>query len=216
MTTTVDDANSNRAGGYFTLSFVDDSETIVISANESAADLKTKLQSLSQVRGTVEVEREDSSIDEENDGIYIARRTWTVTFIDINGDVPLLVASTDDLLPGTSLVISETTKGAGLPLHAIIDDVEEGRYYLARVAAVNSVGTGPWTQAPISRRARSVPDVPVATAKVLSNTETALTFTQPDSRGDGIDHYKVEWNSELDGSFGTSKVVRIRINTRPS
>ena len=204
-----DDAN-NDVGGFFTLSFDDASETVVIATNESAADLKTKLQSLSHVQGTVEVEREDSTIDEDNN---IARRTWSVLFGDNHGDVPLLVANTDDLSPGTSLVISETTKGVGLPLHAIIDDLEEGQYYLARVAAFNSVGSGPWAQAPILRRARSVPDVPVTTAKILSNTETALTFTQPDSRGDDIDHYKVEWNSEIDGSFGTSKVVRIRINT---
>ena len=46
----------NSVGGYFTLSFLD-LETVVISANESATDLKTKLQSLSHVRGSVEVER---------------------------------------------------------------------------------------------------------------------------------------------------------------
>ena len=205
--------DGNGIDGYFTLSFVDDSETIVISAKESAADLKTKLQSLSHVRGTVEVEREDSFDEDSNDNIS-ERRIWLVAFVGNTGDVPLLLANTDDLSPGNALVVSERTKGAGLPMHAIIDDLEEGRYYVARVAAVNSVGSGPWAQAPSVRRARSVPEAPAATAKVLSNAETALAFNQPNSRGDEIDRYKVEWNSEADGSFGTSKVVRIRIDTK--
>jgi len=211
---TASGGDASGIGGYFTLSFVDDSETIVISADESAADLKTKLQSLSHVRGKVEVERVDTSVGVGEDKNNSGRRKWLVTFVGNDGDVPLLVANADDLQDASSgtpsLVIKETTKGAALPTHVIIDGLEEGRYFLARVAAVNSVGSGPWAQDPNMRRSRSVPKAPLATGKVLSNVETALTFTVPDSRGDEIDKYLVEWNSEDDG-FGTSKVVRIRI-----
>ena len=192
----------NSVGGYFTLSFVDDLEAVVISADESAADLKTKLQSLSHVRGNVEVERIDTSTSNE-------QRQWLVTFVGRNyGDVPLLVANTDDLSgSGSTLVVNETTKGSGLAMHVIVDDLEEGQYYSARVVARNKVGSGAWTEAQIPRKARSVPEAPAATVSVLSNTETAVSFTEPES---GIDRYKVEWSGEE--SFGRGKVVRLRIS----
>ena len=92
-----------------------------------------------------------------------------VTFAGLNdGDVPLLVANTDDLSGSGSTVVTEI-KGAGLAMHVIVDDLEEGKYYYARVAAANGVGRGAWTEAPSPRRARSVPLAPSATVQSLSN-----------------------------------------------
>ena len=125
-----------------------------------------------------------------------------------DGDVPLLVA-TDDL-SGSTLVVTETIKGVGLSLNVLFDAVEEGQFYSARVAAVNSVGRGAWAEAPSPRRARSVPEAPVATVSALSQTEMAVSFTEPDSGGDDIDLYKVEWAASSE--FGTGKVVKIRIS----
>ena len=79
------------------------------------------------------------------------------------------------------------------------------------MAAVNSVGRGAWTEAPSPKRARSVPEAPQAAARVLSQTETAITFSQPYFRGDDIDRYKIEWTGEE--SFGRGKVMKIRIST---
>ncbi|KAL3663536.1 hypothetical protein V7S43_011423 [Phytophthora oleae] len=77
-----------------------------ISFNADAATMKTALEAMALVRGTVQVKQSDPSPQ--------FGYTWTITFMDYNGDVPMLRVT--NLLGGTGSTISvrEVRKGNAL------------------------------------------------------------------------------------------------------
>ena len=76
------------------------------------------------------------------------------------------------------------------------DDLEPGTRYYYTLAAMNSMGLGPWSVAASAMVAAGTPEAPVLTAVATGATSIQLTWTVPESNGSTITDYNlVMWDS---------------------
>ena len=179
--------------GSFQLSFGTISQNVVIYSDESTEDFKTKLQSLSGV-GRVSIE---STIPPERFG-----RVWLITFLSNSGDVPLLKhhGVADLSGSGISLSIYEKAKGTHGQHHIVVDGLDEGKTYAARISAENEAGTGLSNDQilgvyPMARSVSSPPGPPMLELGIVTNSRADVKFTEPPSNGSKILSYKFEWTT---------------------
>lgn len=211
-------ADSDDASGYFELSLGKSSHSIKIWTNESSKDFEVKLQSLPDIIGNVHVTRETLSPTEDDKYGY----SWIVTFTGNCGDVRSLehrgLAQLEGY--GVAIQIREVVKGRDLDHHIVVPNLEANRSYVARVAAINSVGQGPFTTAvqslgsgvvPFSRHLAVEPSQPEIYTSAISDRQVRVDFDPPVLSGSSaVDQYKVEWTSTE--AFGTKQVVKISLS----
>ncbi|KAF1787207.1 Immunoglobulin-like fold [Phytophthora cactorum] len=106
----------------------------VINFDDTAADVRTKLQSLATV-GRLNVTRSENSD---------FGATWTITFLSNMGDLPPLVVYDKTLLKGTgvNVAVQEIVKGVDVALETIIEGLDPGQDYYVRAFARNENGYG--------------------------------------------------------------------------
>jgi hypothetical protein len=173
--------------GTFELSFGASSFTVVIDFDESDDDLKTKLESSPLMNG-VAVEKLPPPPSK-----YGCR--WIITFHGNLGDVPLLRHNGMTNLSGSniSLNIMEKVKGSLDPQHIYVGSLEAGRMYVARIAAGNDAGYGPYTS--VARVASTPPESPSLSLGSVTKSKATLHYSEPNSNGSSISSYKFEWTS---------------------
>jgi hypothetical protein len=180
-----------------------DTTQITLYYSVSGEDLQSALESLHTI-GIVKVDRKSIEFGFE----------WTVSFASNAGNLPLLSVNGDQLL-GTnpSIEVVEQTKGAYLDSHLVLTGLPLDRY-AARVSAFNKAGSGADT---LEKQATGTGVVPftitnsrppstISTASLvleaISSSEVMVKFTPPESNGEPITKYLLEWTSDED--FGTS------------
>jgi titin len=149
-----------------------------------------------------------------------------------NGEVGLawLAPASDGGNPVTDYVIQYKTADEAVWSHSLelgsnatvatIKDLANGTVYAFRVAAVNAIGVGPWsneaTAAPDASLANT-PGQPTAVTPTAGNTQVGLTWTAPaDDGGSPVTDYVVQhradgdatWQSALIGSTATRYTVK--------
>ena len=82
-----------------------------------------------------------------------------------------------------------------------ITGLSNGTAYAVRVRAVNSVGTGGWSDA-ATVILLGVPDAPSGLLLEPGDGEIVASWTAPDDRGNEITGYDVEWTLATDTAFG--------------
>ena len=87
--------------------------------------------------------------------------------------------------------------------------VAPGKDYHARVAAVNSVGTGSFTASGMTRAASPPSMNDNVSVKALSDQEISVDFGEALKNGDTIDKYRIEYTNEE--NFGAKEQIRLRI-----
>lgn len=95
----VQNITHNHTGGTFTVSFVGSAESVAIDWNAIASVVDTALIALTGITAVSVVEN--------------ATGDWDITFDDPgSSDLPLLVIETDSLTGGSTIDVTEVTKGA--------------------------------------------------------------------------------------------------------
>ena len=188
-------SEENDLGGTFELSLGTSSDKVVFSFDESAADFATKLQSSSLISSV--------SVDKMQP-MSTYGCIWTITFLSNLGDVPLLQHNGLLNLHGTnvSLSITEKTKGSLGPQHVVVNNLEEGQMYAARIAAGNEAGFGPYTS--VARVASSPPENPSLSLGIVTKSSAEIIYTEPNPNGSSIESYKFEWTSSSFESLTTA------------
>ncbi|KAL7442689.1 hypothetical protein ACHAXH_009869 [Discostella pseudostelligera] len=202
-------SDDDDVSGSFELSFGAISQNVIVYSNESAEDFNVKLQSLSGV-GRVSVE---STNPPNRFG-----RAWLITFLSNSGDVPLLRHhGTADLLGSdVTLSIREKVKGTHGRHHILIDGLDEGNTYSARISAENEAGIGLSTSSqvlgvfPMARSVSSPPGSPILELGTVTKSQANVIFTEPPSNGNNIFSYKFEWTTA--SSFNTSARANIKVS----
>ncbi|KAL7554112.1 hypothetical protein ACHAWF_017504 [Thalassiosira exigua] len=206
-------SDENNLGGSFEISLGTVTQKVIIYADESAADLTSKLQSLAGI-GRIKVDLMEPPTN------YFGR-VWLVTYLTNSGDVPLLRHGGTSQLQGTgvSLNVREKVKGTQGQQHVVVTGLEEGGVYAARIYAENEAGVGPSTtesQAlgggvhPMARSLSSPPGPPFLEAGIVTNSQAEVKLVEPSSNGDEISSYKLEWTTS--NSFGTSTQVNAQVS----
>ena len=105
--------------------------------------------------------------------------------------------------------------GTSTTTSATVTGLTNGTAYMFRVAAINSVGIGTYSNE-VTETPRAVPSAPTGVAGVPGNVQVALTWTAPAANGSAITDYMVEfktvaaatWSTFADGtSTATSATV---------
>jgi len=182
-------------GGFYSLSFRNE-RTKYLAFDAAARDVEVALEELSTV-GDVTVVR---SLMDENRGFV-----WTVSFLTELGNVDMILFDNYDmtgtvvtgvvseLITGVAPPFNSLDKANGLPLGSAvitdlselamtISDLDEGIAYYIRVAAINSVGQGPFGVAdvPFAIPEPQRPGRPEnASLNVVDGTTLAVTFDSP-------------------------------------
>jgi titin len=94
---------------------------------------------------------------------------------------------------------STFTDGVSTATSATVTGLTNGTAYLFRVAAVNSVGSGAYSNE-VTETPRAVPSAPTGLAGVPGNAQVALTWTAPAANGAVITDYVVEYRTAVVGS----------------
>ena len=163
-----------------------------IAWNESAAQMKAKLEALSTIH-TVNVEVEDVK---DSAGVATGEKIWTVAFTHMThervqgaGNIQRMTASNYSSLNGTNAKVEVFEEIVGTnPLEYSITGLTAGVKYYARVSAYNAVGFGPLTNV-VENFPRSQPDAPSAVSVTVidqnhlkANLEAPFTTADPQSR----------------------------------
>ncbi|EEY61599.1 uncharacterized protein PITG_01926 [Phytophthora infestans T30-4] len=201
-------ASADNISGYFTVSFQSVGGA-VINFDDTAADVRTKLQSLATI-GRLNVTRSENSD---------FGATWTVTFLSNMGDLPLLVVTAKTLLKGTgvNVVVQEIVKGVDVALETIIDGLDPGQNYYVRAFARNENGYGTSTTdlqqrgrgaLPLQTAVSTSPDPPGINGMwPLSGSQLELRLSNPVDHGDSVSKYLFEYAvGESFGKVATKKV----------
>ena len=184
--------------GSIRISFGSDAASVVVYHDDTPVDVETKLEYLPSI-GKVSVSLALPPQDRFGS-------VWTVTFLDNRGDVPLLRhhgtsnASTGGNL---SLFITEKIRGGSDQLSHLVEGLQLGNQYSARIAAENSAGIGPYSSV-TSQTLATPPDKPHASLGTVTKTQANVVFTEPESNGSDISMYRLELTS---GEFPVPKVV---------
>ncbi|EEY61605.1 uncharacterized protein PITG_01932 [Phytophthora infestans T30-4] len=201
-------ASADNISGYFTVSFQSVGGA-VINFDDTAADVRTKLQSLATI-GRLNVTRSENSD---------FGATWTVTFLSNMGDLPLLVVTAKTLLKGTgvNVVVQEIVKGVDVALETIIDGLDPGQNYYVRAFARNENGYGASTTdlqqrgrgaLPLLTAVSTSPDPPGINGMwPLSGSQLELRLSNPVDHGDSVSKYLFEYAvGDSFGKVATKKV----------
>ncbi|KAG6623132.1 Titin isoform N2B [Phytophthora cinnamomi] len=203
-------ASADDISGSFPVSF-QGAGGAVINFDDTAADVRTKLQDLSTV-GRLNVTRADNA----NFGV-----TWTITFLSNMGDLPLLVVGNTQLLKGTgaNVVVQEVVKGVDVPLETIIDGLVPGQDYYVRAFARNENGYGASTTdlqqrgrgaLPLLTSVATSPGAPGITGMwPLSGSQMELRLSSPVAHGDPVSKYLFEY--AVGDSFGTPATKKVSV-----
>jgi hypothetical protein len=194
----VTSADSAISSGTFDVAMEGFSTTV--QWNESAAALKTKLETLPTIH-TVNVEVEAKT---DAAGTATGENIWTIGFTHMThervqgaGNVQLMVASNYSSLNGANAKVEvvETIQGTN-PLLYNITGLTAGVKYYARVSAYNAVGFGPLTNV-VDNYPRSQPDAPNAVSiTVIDHTHLKANWEAPTHDGGSpITDYLVEYFS---------------------
>ncbi|KAF4149257.1 Fibronectin type III domain [Phytophthora infestans] len=201
-------ASADDISGYFTVSFQSVGGA-VINFDDTAADVRTKLQSLATI-GRLNVTRSENSD---------FGATWTVTFLSNMGDLPPLVATAKTLLKGTgvNVVVQEIVKGVDVALETIIEGLDPGQNYYVRAFARNENGYGASTTdlqqrgrgaLPLLTAVSTSPDPPGINGMwPLSGSQLELRLSNPVDHGDSVSKYLFEYAvGDSFGKVATKKV----------
>ncbi|KAI9993650.1 hypothetical protein PInf_015936 [Phytophthora infestans] len=201
-------ASADNISGYFTVSFQSVGGA-VINFDDTAADVRTKLQSLATI-GRLNVTRSENSD---------FGATWTVTFLSNMGDLPPLVVTAKTLLKGTgvNVVVQEIVKGVDVALETIIDGLDPGQNYYVRAFARNENGYGASTTdlqqrgrgaLPLLTAVSTSPDPPGINGMwPLSGSQLELRLSNPVDHGDSVSKYLFEYAvGDSFGKVATKKV----------
>ncbi|GMF43872.1 unnamed protein product [Phytophthora fragariaefolia] len=203
-------ASAGDISGSFSISF-QGSSPAVINFDDTAADVRTKLQSLATI-GRLNMTR-------ANNADFGA--TWTVTFLSNLGDLPLLVIENTQLLQGTgaTVVVQELVKGADVSLETIIDGLVPGQDYYVRAFARNENGYGASTTdfqqrgqgaLPLLTSVATSPDAPGITGMwPLSGSQMELRLSSPLDHGDPVSKYLLEY--AVGDTFGTPATKKVSV-----
>jgi hypothetical protein len=204
-------SDDNDIKGYFRVSFADPRYEVTVNCHSSASDLAHQLMSLPSI-GRVAVTHEPSI----KQGFQ-----WHVTFLSNQGDLEKLqLRYIEGELRGTNikLEVIEEVKGVAPNNFVILDGLDPGLVYTARVVAFNGEGEGPFTTSvqnkgkgvlPLHYATKASPGKPELFVKALSSTELEVKYSSSDPHGDPVRHYKIEWTT--DSSFGTPEIIEVSI-----
>jgi hypothetical protein len=206
--TEVTAGDSVAIAGNFALSYMG-SRSVYLPYNVSSYALKTALQMLDTI-GQVDVTR---SFADENNGY-----TWSVTFLTELGSLDLMQFDGTDmtgtvvtgvvakLVTGVTPPFNSLDTANGLPLGAaivtdmsslslLVSYLDEGIAYYFRVAAINSIGQGPFalSSTPYAVPVLQQPGLPVdPVLTVVDGTSMMVVFQPPTlDGGSNVDSYKV-------------------------
>ncbi|KAL4141254.1 hypothetical protein PRNP1_014375 [Phytophthora ramorum] len=204
------EATTDDISGSFAVSF----QTVggaVINFDDTAVDVRTKLQSLATV-GRLNVTRVDNSE---------FGATWTITFLSNLGDLPLLVVDDETMLRGTgvSVVVQELVKGVDVAFETIIDGLVPGQEYFVRAYARNENGYGTSTTElqqrgrgalPLLASVATSPEAPGITGMwPLSGSQMELRLSSPVDHGDPVSKYLFEY--VVGDTFGKPAIKKLYI-----
>ena len=100
------------------------------------------------------------------------------------------------------MTLASPAAGATMYKH---DGLATGMRYYYTLAARNSMGLGPWSDAASAMTAAGYPDAPMLTAVATGATSIKLTWTVPDSNGATITGYElVKWDASNSDWVGTN------------
>ncbi|KAK1941929.1 Titin [Phytophthora citrophthora] len=201
-------ASADDISGSFTISFQFVGGA-VINFDDTAADVRTKLQSLSTI-GRLNVIR-TANTD--------FGATWTITFLSNLGDLRLLSVDDQTLLKGTgvNVVVQEVVKGVDVDFETIIEGLDPGQDYYVRAFARNENGYGTSTTdlqqrgrgaLPLLTTVATSPDPPGINGMwPLSGSQMELRLSTPVDHGDPISKYVLEYAvGDTFGTVGTKKL----------
>ncbi|KAL7473049.1 hypothetical protein ACHAXS_013421 [Conticribra weissflogii] len=191
--------------GSFNLSLNGNPGEVMIYVNDSIEDFTAKLESLPGV-GHVRVQRTNPQNQHEIG--------WLVTFLSNSGDVPIMKNGGTSNLEGRSVSIDilEKRKGNAGPRSIMVDNLQTGASYSARIRAENAVGAGPYITSRNNQILRNLaipPGSPELSYGVVTKSHAEVRFTEPVSNGSNILSYKFEWATS--SSFGEPAQVRARV-----
>lgn len=197
--------------GGFEVDFNNSGIRIAIRADETAADFSTKLESIPTV-GRVQVQR---MVLENALGQFVGYR-WLVTFLTVEGDLPLLAVNASPLVGaplsgnGVRLLVEEEVKGIAAPTSVVFSDLAIGGEYTTQVYPVSGAGIGLSSIlgqdsgmgiAPLSFQVLDSPDAPVIRSLVpRSASQLELVFAPQNNGGADVHKYLVEYST--DSNFG--------------
>lgn len=180
----------------------------VIFHDDTAIDVQTKLQNLPAV-GRVNVTQSSNA--------YFGT-TWTVTFLSNIGDMPLFIVDYSSLT-GTDpeVKVTEVMKGSPIDFEVVIDGLTPSQEFYSRAFARNANGYGTSTGLiqwegkgvqPLVSKAATYPAPPTVVSTLpLSETQIQIGFAAPDTRGESIKRYVVEYAAE--SSFGVPAIQKL-------
>ncbi|KAH7469291.1 Titin [Phytophthora ramorum] len=204
------EATTDDISGSFAVSFQAVGGA-VINFDDTAVDVRTKLQSLATV-GRLNVTRVDNSE---------FGATWTITFLSNLGDLPLLVVDDETMLRGTgvSVVVQELVKGVDVAFETIIDGLVPGQEYFVRAYARNENGYGTSTTElqqrgrgalPLLASVATSPEAPGITGMwPLSGSQMELRLSSPVDHGDPVSKYLFEY--VVGDTFGKPAIKKLYI-----
>ena len=184
--------------GSIRISFGSEAASVaLINHDDASIDVETKLEYLPSI-GKVSVSLAGPPPDRFGS-------VWTVTFLDNRGDVPLLRHHGTQLSTSGNLSISITEKNRGGSDHLshLVEGLQPGNQYSARIAAENSAGVGPYSSV-VSQTLAAPPDRPHASLGTVTKTQAEVVLTKPESNGSDISMYRLELTA---GEFPIPEVV---------
>ncbi|RLN59399.1 hypothetical protein BBJ28_00020589, partial [Nothophytophthora sp. Chile5] len=201
-------AESDDIKGSFAVKF-QTVEGAVINYDDTAMDVRTKLQNLATV-GRLNVTRTENA----EFGV-----TWTISFLSNLGDMPLFVVYDKSMLKGTGVdvVVREVVKGVDVSFEAIIGGLAPGQDYYVRAFARNANGYGSSTSflqhdgkgaLPLSTSMASSPEAPSITGLwPLSGSQLELRLSSPVDHGDSVSKYLFEY--AVGENFGVPAIKKL-------
>lgn len=140
--------------------------------------------------GTISTGPSDSQVD----------LTWTAPNNGGNAIVDYVVQYSSN--SGTTWITF--TDAVSSATSVTVTGLNNGTAYVFRIAAVNSVGTGAWSNSSSSATPRAVASAPLSLAALAGNTQVALSWQTPLSDGGmTITDYTVQWSSNGGTSWTT-------------
>lgn len=208
IVTEVRAGTSSPIGGYFALTFMGE-RSVYVPYDVDSRTLKNVLESIGNI-GEVSVIRSEPA--DENNGF-----TWYVQFLSLLGPQDLLEFDPLDMtgtvvagtvakeVVGVSPPFNSLDPANGLPLgratlsvdslNLTISELDEGIAYYVRVAAVNSVGQGPYafSSLPFAIPQYQSPGLPTSAKLTVVDGSSLLVSFQPPvlNGGQDVSFYKV-------------------------
>lgn len=106
---------------------------------------------------------------------------------------------------GTSWTSASSTFQTSAATSELVTGLTDGASYLFRVAAINSVGTGPYSAPSSAVTVGAVPGAPTGVTATAGNGQATVSWTAPATTGgSGIIGYDVQYSSNSGGSWASA------------